>query len=99
MTCGREWELRSRRISVRSLQGEALHLPNQCSDSYGWLGEPVELGEDGGWGCSPDERLGLGIVLGEVAVDGGLQVDERVEAATADASACERREERFDRVQ
>ena len=36
---------------------------------------------DGG----PDERLGVGVVLGEVAVDGGLQVDERVEDAAPEA--------------
>jgi hypothetical protein len=32
-------------------------------------------GDDGFGVGGPDERLGLGVVLGEVAVDGGLEVD------------------------
>ena len=31
------------------------------------------------------KRLRLGVVLGEVAIDGRLQVDDRMEAAAADA--------------
>jgi hypothetical protein len=38
-------------------------------------------------------------VLGEVALDGGLQVDDRMEATAADALASERREEGLDRVE
>ena len=34
-----------------------------------------------------DEGLGVGVVLGEVAVDGGLQVDQRAEHAAAEAAA------------
>ena len=38
-------------------------------------------------------------MFGEVAVDGGLQVDDGMEAAASDALARERREEILDRVQ
>src|SRR4029434_10012465 len=47
----------------------------------------------------PDERLGIRVVLGEVALDGSLQVDDRMEATAADALASERREEGLDRVE
>ena len=38
-------------------------------------------------------------MLGEVALDGGLQVDDRMEATAADALASERREEGLDCVE
>jgi hypothetical protein len=53
----------------------------------------TQFGEDVFRGLGPGERFGIGIVLGDVAVDGGLQVDDRVEAAAADAAAGECREE------
>ena len=34
----------------------------------------------------PDERLGVGVVLGEVAVDRGLQIDQRMEDAAVEAA-------------
>ena len=43
--------------------------------------------------------FGSAFVLGDVAVDRRLQVDERVEAAAADAAPGQGREEGFDRVQ
>ena len=36
-------------------------------------------------GLGPDEGFGAGIVLGEIGIDGGLQVGDRVEDAAADA--------------
>jgi hypothetical protein len=35
----------------------------------------------------PNEGFGAGIVLGEIGIDGGLQVDDRAEHTTADAMA------------
>jgi hypothetical protein len=35
-----------------------------------------DFGDDAIWVGGPDERPGLAVVLGEVAVDGGLEVDE-----------------------
>jgi hypothetical protein len=40
---------------------------------------------DRGGGGGPHKRLGIGIVLSQVAVDRGLEIDNRVEAAAADA--------------
>jgi hypothetical protein len=39
------------------------------------------LGEDLVLGLGPGERLGITVVLGDVAADRGLEVDDRVEAA------------------
>jgi hypothetical protein len=36
--------------------------------------------------CSPDEGSGVVIGLGEEALDGGLEIDERVEHAAFEAS-------------
>jgi len=46
----------------------------------------------------PDEGLGFAVVLAEVAVDRGLQVDQRVEDAALQAPAGERGEEGLDRI-
>ena len=46
----------------------------------------------------PDEWLGLGIVLGDEAVDGGLQVDDGMEHAMLQSPAGELGEEALDRV-
>src|SRR5438270_9432697 len=45
----------------------------------------VEFGQNRVSGFGPDERLGAGIVLGEISIDSGLQVDDRAEDAAADA--------------
>lgn len=37
--------------------------------------------------CGPGEGLGLLVVLGEEAVDGGLEVDDGVEDATLEGAA------------
>jgi hypothetical protein len=45
----------------------------------------IQLGADAG-GCGrPDERSGIGVVLVEVTVDGGLEVDDRAEGAALEA--------------
>ena len=43
----------------------------------------VDQNSLGGFG--PDKGFGAGIVFGEISVDGGLQVGDRVEDAPADA--------------
>ena len=45
-----------------------------------------DLGQDRLRLCGPDEWLGCLVVLGEVVVDRGLQVDERVEHAALEAA-------------
>jgi hypothetical protein len=52
----------------------------------------IQFGEDLRWCLGPAEGLGLGVVLGDVSVDRGLQVDDRVEAAALQTAAGERRE-------
>src|SRR5207237_2743040 len=44
----------------------------------------VEFSQNGLGGFGPDEGLGAGIVLGEIRIDGGLQVGDRAEDAAAD---------------
>src|ERR671925_937988 len=46
----------------------------------------------------PDERFGSAIVLLQVAVDGGLEVDQGVESATLEAAAREGGEECLDSI-
>src|SRR5947209_19025902 len=45
----------------------------------------VEFGQNRVGGFGPDERFGSGIVLGEISIDSGLQVDDRAEDASAAA--------------
>ena len=45
------------------------------------------------------EGLWVGVVVGDVSVDGGLQIDDADEGAAFEASLGERSEEAFDRVQ
>jgi hypothetical protein len=47
----------------------------------------------------PDERLGLPVVLGEVAVDGGLEMDDGMKDATLEAALRQFGEETFDGVE
>ncbi len=61
---------------------------------------PAPDGGDDGVGIgSPGEGLGLSIVLGDEAVDGGLEVDDGVEDATLEPSPGEFGEEAFDGVE
>ena len=61
---------------------------------------PSPSGSDDAVGVGgPDERLGSGIVLGEVAIDRGLEVDQRMEHATLQPTAGELGEEGLDRVE
>ena len=46
----------------------------------------------------PDERFGFSVVLAEIAVDRGLQVDERAEDAALQPPAGQRREKAFDGI-
>jgi hypothetical protein len=47
----------------------------------------------------PDKRLGAGIVLGEISIDGGLQVGDRAENAATDALPGHLREEILDGIE
>jgi len=51
----------------------------------GWYGAAVEFSENGLGGFAPDERFGAGIVLGEISLDGGLQIGDRAKDGAADA--------------
>ena len=59
----------------------------------------VDLFNDAVGVGGPDEGLGALIVLGEVAVDGGLEVDQGVEGAALQAAAGQRGEEGLDGVE
>ena len=59
----------------------------------------MKFGEDGVCGFGPDEGLGIIVVLVNVAVDGGLEVDYRVEGAALEPPAREDREEALDGVE
>ena len=56
----------------------------------------MELVEDDIGGFGPDEGLGVIVVLVDVAVDGGLEIDDGLEGAAADAPSGEDGEEAFD---
>ena len=58
----------------------------------------VDLFDDAVGIGGPDEGLGALVVLVEVAVDRGLEVDQRVEGAAVQAAAGERGEEGLDGV-
>jgi hypothetical protein len=45
--------------------------------------QAIHIGEDLGGRFGPGEGLGIGVVLGDVAVDRRLQVDDRMQAAAA----------------
>ena len=59
----------------------------------------LDLGQDGLGLDRPDERFGCLVVLGEVAVDRGLQVDERMEHAALQAPSGQLGEEAVDGVE
>ena len=61
---------------------------------------PTAGGGDDGVGIGgPDEGFGALIVLGEVAVDGGLEVDQGMEHAAFEAAAGQLGEEALDGIQ
>ena len=70
----------------------------ECLDAFRWYRKAVEFGEDRVGGFGPDERFGIGIVLGQISVDGGLEVDDRAEDAAADALAGDLGKEVLDRI-
>src|SRR4051812_50040777 len=49
--------------------------------------------------CLPAERLGVDVVLGEIAVDRGLEVDDAAEDPASEPALRQRSEEAFDRVE
>ena len=49
-------------------------------------------------GC-PDERFRVRILLGDEAVDGGLEIDQRMEGAAFEPPSCELGEEAFHGVE
>ena len=59
----------------------------------------IEFGHNGLGGLGPDERFGAGIVVGEISIDGGLQVGDRAEDAAADALPGHLREKVLDGVE
>ena len=58
-----------------------------------------EFGHNRLGGFGPDKGFGAGIVLGEISIDGGLQVNDRAEHTTADALPRHFGEEVLDRVE
>jgi hypothetical protein len=53
----------------------------------------IQLGEDLPRGFGPGERLGIVVVLGDVAVDRGLEVENRVKAAVFEPASGQGRKE------
>lgn len=56
-------------------------------------------GDDFIWVGGPDEGFGVGILLGDEAVDGGLEIDERMEHAALEAAVGELGEEALNGVE
>ncbi len=63
------------------------------------FGAAPDGGDDAVWVCGPDERFGIGVLFGYEAVDGGLEVDERMECAALEAAVGELGEEALDGVE
>ena len=53
-----------------------------CTDSDRWFRGSADGGEDIGHGLCSDERSGALVVLGDVAFDGHLQIDDAGEGAS-----------------
>ena len=60
---------------------------------------PFDSGEHAFWVGGPDEGFGIEVCLGDEAVDGDLQINDRSEHAALEALARELGEEAFDRVE
>ena len=58
-----------------------------------------DSGEDALWVGGPDEWFGIGISLGDEAIDGGLEIKDGSEHAALEATARELGEEAFDRIE
>src|SRR5512132_3407702 len=71
----------------------------KCTDSHKRYRDWSEAVEDDIGGAGPAEGSGRLVVLGEIAVDRGLQLDDRAEHAALQPSAGEHRKEGLDRVQ
>ena len=56
-------------------------------------------GDDAFWIGGPSERLWIGVLFGDEAVDGGLEVDERVECAPLETASGELGEEAFNSIE
>jgi hypothetical protein len=59
----------------------------------------VNGGDDFIWVGGPDEGLGIMVGLGDEAIDGGLEFDDRVKDAALEASPGEFGEEAFDGIE
>ena len=59
----------------------------------------LDSGEDTLWIGGPYEGFGIGVCLGDEAVDGELQVNDGSEHASLEATARELGEEAFDRIE
>jgi hypothetical protein len=59
----------------------------------------IQVSDDLAGGLGPGEGLGVIVVLGDVTVDRGLEVGDRVEAAAFEPAPGERREEGLDGVE
>src|ERR1700756_4475925 len=74
-------------------------LRTYCTESNGWYRAAVEFDQNGLGRLGPDEGFGAGVVLREISIDGGLQVGNRAENATADALPRHLREKVLDGVE
>ena len=57
-----------------------------------------DSGEDAGWLCGPDEGFGIGVCLGDEAIDGGLEIVDRPEYAALETPPGEFGEETLDSI-
>lgn len=85
------------RRGVGRLVGAEAQEPYWCNASGGWCSFAVDGIEDGGW-LGPSDGLGPAVVLGDVAVNRGLEIHDRGEAAKPHPPSCEGREEALGRV-
>jgi len=69
------------------------------ADPDRWFRGSADCGEDVGGGIGPDEGFGAPSVLGDVAFDRRLQVDDAGEGAASQPTTDQRREEALGRVE
>ena len=70
-----------------------------CTDSNGRYRQSVEFGEDRVGGLGPSEGFGVIVVLGQIAIDGGLKIEDRSEHTAPEALASEFGEKAFDGIE
>ena len=84
------------RLAFKLFDSEGVALVNLLVH---WRSQRIQFGEDLVGGFGPGEGLGVGVVLGDVAMDRRLEVDDGVEGAPLESAPGECREEGLDRVQ